>query len=82
MEVTDFSPEIDDFHHRWNFPLRGSNPKADIARRLRNTKTDLNHFIREEHREPVIMKEPKPEPELSTYAITDLPGCATTYSKQ
>ena len=51
QECPDYSPELEDFHTRWSFPLRGSNPKTALARKLRNACTDLRHYVREIKRE-------------------------------
>ena len=73
QECPDYSPELEDFHTRWSFPLRGSNPKTALARKLRNACTDLRHYVREIKREETFEQrvQAKKEHDLPEIALTD-----------
>lgn len=73
QECPEYSPELEDFHTRWSFPLRGSNPKTALARKLRNACTDLRHYIKEIQREETFEQraQSKKKQDLPEIALTD-----------
>lgn len=73
QECPEYSPELEDFHTRWSYPLCGSNLKTALIRKLRNASTDLRHYIREIHREETFEQraQAKKKQDLPEIALTD-----------